>query len=120
MSSAISGINSSIYSGLFEDISSYIPSRTALDTSVSTVNIDDNSTVDLSGYYSNILSGDVLQTVSENVVQSSNDLTTAMVQALENGYTVQDACNIQMAKAAYEANCRVAKSTFELSIWFFT
>ena len=60
--------------------------------------------------------GDVLQTVAENVSQSAKDLDNAMVQALANGYTVQDACNIQMAKAAYAANCRVAKSTFELSI----
>lgn len=114
--SSISGINTSIYSGLIEDISSYIPSRTALDTKTPAVNHDEASTVDLSNYYSNVLPGDVLQTVAENVVQSAHDLDNAMVQALENGYTVQDACNIQMAKAAYAANCRVAKSTFELSI----
>ena len=114
--SSLSGINTSIYSGLIEDISSYIPSRTALDTKTPAVNPDEASTVDLSNYYSNVLPGDVLQTVAENVVQSAHDLDNTMVQALENGYTVQDACNIQMAKAAYAANCRVAKSTFELSI----
>lgn len=114
--SSISGINTSIYSGLIEDISSYIPSRSALDTKTPAVNRDEASTIDLSNYYSNVLPGDVLQTVAENVVQSAHDLDNAMVQALENGYTVQDACNIQMAKAAYAANCRVAKSTFELSI----
>ena len=114
--SLISGINTSIYSGLIEDLSSYVPSRSALDAKTPSVNRDEASTVDLSNYYSNVMPGDVLQTVAENVSQSAKDLDNAMVQALENGYTVQDACNIKMAKAAYAANCRVAKSTFELSI----
>lgn len=114
--SSISGINTSIYSGLIEDLSSYIPSRSALDSKAPSVNRDEASTVDLSNYYSNVMPDDVLQTVAENVSQSAKDLDNAMVQALANGYTVQDACNIQMAKAAYAANCRVAKSTFELSI----
>ena len=114
--SSISGINTSIYSGLIEDLSSYIPSRSALDSKAPSVNRDEASTVDLSNYYSNVMTGDVLQTVAENVSQSAKELDNAMVHALANGYTVQDACNIQMAKAAYAANCRVAKSTFELSI----
>ena len=58
----------------------------------------------------------MLQTVSENLAQSANDLDNAMVSALENGYTVQDAVNIQQAKAAYEANYKVAKSTFEIAV----
>ena len=62
------------------------------------------------------ITANALQTVAENVVKSSNDLNNAMVNALENGYTVQDAVNIQEAKAAYEANCRVAKSTFEIAV----
>ena len=50
------------------------------------------------------------------MVQAARDLDNAMVSALQNGYSVQDAVNIQLAKTAYEANARVAKSTFELSI----
>ena len=36
--------------------------------------------------------------------------------AQKNGYSVQDAVNIQLAKTAYEANARVAKTTFELAV----
>ena len=61
-------------------------------------------------------SGDIIQTVSENVSKAANDLDNAMVAALENGYTVQDAVNIQQAKAAYEANYKVAQSTFEIAV----
>ena len=63
--------------------------------------------MDLSGYYS---------TVEENVVQSAKALDNAMVEAIQNGYSVQDACNIKLAEIAYKANCYVMKSTFELKI----
>jgi len=39
-----------------------------------------------------------------------------MVSALENGMSVQDACNVNAALHAYHANCAVLKSTFELKI----
>lgn len=53
--SSISSIDTSIYSGIIEDLSSYTPSRTALDSKTPAVTREDSSTVDLSNYYSNIL-----------------------------------------------------------------
>lgn len=120
--SSISSIDTSAYSMLLDSIGE---TQRALG-SATTVNSTDKipaltrddayQDVDLSNYYENLASGDLLQTVAENVVKASNDLDNAMVNALENGYTVQDAVNIQQAKYAYEANCRVAKSTFELCV----
>lgn len=115
--SSISAINTSDYSILMDSISA-ANSYTNNVTSKEAVPAVEDSTqsVDLSNYYKDLASSDLLQTVSENVVQASNDLNNAMVNALENGYTVQDAVNIQQAKSAYEANCRVAKSTFEIAV----
>ena len=46
-----------------------------------------------------------------------------MVSAIENGYSVNDAVNIKLAKHAYAANCKVFNmiadmqtSTFELTV----
>lgn len=115
--SSISSINTSDYSYLLDSIATLngYTSKTASSSAIPAVE-ETNQGVNLNDYYKNLASGDLLQTVAENIVQSSNDLNNAMVNALENGYTVQDAVNIQEAKAAYEANCRVAKSTFEIAI----
>lgn len=116
--SSISSIDTSVYSGLIEGMS-YASQDVAHTGSspIRTASIEPEETsINLSNYYSDILPGDLLQTVSENVVQAARDLDNAMVSALQNGYSVQDAVNIQLAKTAYEANARVAKSTFELSI----
>ncbi len=118
--SSISSIDTTLYPELTESI--YTPQQQTSGNSdevVKTASIkqdDESGSVDLSNYYSEVMPGDLLQTVSENVVQSARDLDNAMVSALQNGYTVQDAVNIQLAKSAYEANARVAKTTFELAI----
>ena len=115
--SLISSINTSDYSKLLEAMPSSNGYTAATETTpVKSASVVPEESVDLSNYYSDVMPGDLLQTVSENVVQSAHDLDNAMVNALQNGYTVQDAVNIQLAKSAYEANCRVAKTTFELSI----
>lgn len=120
--SSISSIDTSTYSMLLDGFAEVQRSLGSATTVNSTAKIpaltrdDAYQDVDLSRYYDDITSGDLLQTVSENVVQASNDLSNALLSALENGYTVQYAVNIQQAKCAYEANCRVAKSTFELVI----
>lgn len=114
--SSISSINTSDYSMLLDSLSTTRSYSQTNSGAKSVATEDLNSGIDLSNYYQNLASGDLLQTVAENVVKSSNDLNNAMVNALENGYTVQDAVNIQEAKAAYEANCRVAKSTFEIAV----
>ena len=116
----ISAIDSSAYYGLMEGLTPTAPASSGSQSDGGVLQeasiAPQESSVDLSNYYSNVMPGDLLQTVSENVVQAARDLDNVMVSALENGYTVQDAVNIQLAKSAYEANARVAKTTFELSI----
>lgn len=119
--SSIDSINTSIYSGIIDDISSYIPSRNALDTKSPTVTEEESSFVDLSSYYSNIRPEDLLAFSGNNVAHTAEELDNAMVSALQNGYGVNDVCNIKKAQAAYAANCAVFKavneiSTFELKI----
>lgn len=121
--SSISSIDTSIYSGIIEDLSSYTPSRTALDSKTPAVTREDSSTVDLSNYYSNIRPEDLLAIAGENVAKSAEDLDNAMVSAIENGYSVNDAVNIKLAQHAYAANCKVFNmiadmqtSTFELTV----
>lgn len=119
----ISSIDTSIYSGFIEELSSYTPSRTALDNKIPAVEEETSSAVDLSNYYSNIHHKDLLTSVGENVSESAKELDNVIVSALQNGYSVNDAVNIKLAKAAYQANCAVFNavndiqdSTFELLI----
>ena len=121
--SSISSIDTSINSVLLEDLSSYTPSKTALDNRTPAVQNEESSHVDLSNYYSNIRPEDLLSQAGENVARSAEDLDNAMVSAIENGYSVNDAVNIKLAKLAYQANCTVfnaindmEKSTFELTV----
>lgn len=116
--SSISSIDTSVYSGLIESLSAYSGRNSSANAAVPTSKSSDveSSMVDLSNYYSNIQSADLLTQLGENVTKSAEDLDNAMVSALENGFSVQDACNIKSAQAAYEANCTVLKSTFELKI----
>ncbi|MBE7703684.1 MAG: hypothetical protein E7Z89_06510 [Cyanobacteria bacterium SIG28] len=120
--STITGIDNSVYAGLIE--SSY--PRTMLP--VEPYAADDgnadggayyssSSDVDLNNYYKDLeASGDLFNEVGQNVVQSLQALDQAMVNGLQNGMSVQDVCNIKLAKAAYGASCFVMKSTFELMI----
>lgn len=120
--SAISHINTSDYSHLLDSVQiakSYnAPTDRGAERGALIAPNEPAQSIDLNGYYENVPapSGDVIQTVSENVSKAANDLDNAMVAALENGYTVQDAVNIQQAKAAYEANYKVAQSTFEIAV----
>ena len=118
--SAISNITTSDYSHLLDSAQmakSYnAPTDRGAERETLVTPNEPTQSIDLSNYYQNVPAGDIIQTVSENVAKSANDLDNAMVTALQNGYTVQDAVNIQQAKAAYEANYRVAKSTFDVGI----
>ena len=115
---AISPIDSSVYAGLIDSIGTF-PSKSSLTQAVPaayTEAEDFSSGVDLSGYYSNIANSDLFREVANNVAESAATLDEVMVQALENGMSVEDAVNINCALHAYKANCAVAKSTFELKI----
>ena len=116
--SSISSIDTSLYSGLVESITQ-TSGRNASASAVRPTQVASNyspAPVDLSNYYSNIETADLLQHLAENVAQSAEDLDNAMVSALENGMSVNDACNISAAKAAYTASCNMLKSPFELEI----
>lgn len=115
---SISSINTSLYSGLAEQInytSGHNAPSSAQTPTASSSKIA-QAPVDLSNYYSNISNADLLSSVAQNVAKSADDLDNAMVSALENGMSIQDACNINAAQAAYKANCQVMKSTFEMFV----
>ena len=116
--SSISSIDSSIYSSLIDNLT--LPSSrqpiAGVRTSVAESYFSENQPIDLSNYYSDLASRDLLTEVAQNVAQSADALDSAMVNALENGMSVQDACNVNAALHAYKANCAVLQSTFEMKI----
>ena len=104
-------------------LNSFQPVRAVDNVKYETPNVaaEDPSTpkVDLNNYYSNVQSSDFNSDVLSDVVKAEQNFSDAVSSALANGYTPQDAVNIQMAKAAYAASMKVAEaenSTFELLI----
>lgn len=112
---SISSIDTSLYSGLIESIQPASGRNSSANAAQPTYDSSDiePAQVDLSNYYSDITPGDLLRTIGDNVAQSAEALDNAMVSALQNGYTVQDAVNIKLAEAAYKANAYVMKSTID-------
>ena len=95
------------------------PSRLLVSNAYPEVISEDDANVDLRGYYQDTRIENWMASVGNSVVRSTTNLTNAMVQAINNGYTVQDACNVKAADVAYKANARVFElaneiSTFEL------
>lgn len=115
---SISSVDTSIYSGLIESTSTSSGRNASVVAKEPTFKSSDveNSVVDLSSYYSNIASMNLYSEMGDNVAKSAQDLDNAMVSALANGYSVQDACNVKMAEVAYKANCNVLSSTIELAV----
>lgn len=115
----ISPTDTSMYLDMLSGIDTF-PTRGSLNRTVEPIQIVDKETEhnhpNFSGYYSDSETTDLYTEVSNNVINSAKALDNAMVQALENGYGVQDAVNMTLALRAYQANCAVAKSTFELKI----
>lgn len=113
----ISAISTSVYP-LIDSVSPLYTGRSSFDAvePVKKNYEEERSPVDLSGYYSDSEVSSLYEQVGQNVIQSAKTLDDVMVQALQNGYSVQDVCNIKLAEMAYKANCFVAKSTFELKI----
>lgn len=82
---------------------------------------DDQSYVDLSNYYDEVRPEDLLTKAGQHLIESAQKVDNAMVVAMQNGYSVQDVCNIRLAEMAYKANAYVFDiatevSTFELKI----
>ena len=64
---------------------------------------------------------DILVKSGQYLVEASKNLDNAMVIAMQNGYSIQDVCNIKLAEQAYKASAYVFKtageiSTFELDV----
>ena len=114
----ISPTDISMYLDMIGSIDTF-PTRASLDRTVEPSYTEAeyfDYPADLSGYYSNQETRDLYEEVANNVAESAQALDNAIVQALENGMGVQDAVNVNLALRAYQANCSVAKSTFELKI----
>ena len=71
--------------------------------------------VDLSNYYNEVRPEDLLVKTGQNVIESAQALDNTMVIAMQNGYSVQDVCNIKLAEMAYKANAFVFDSVAEIS-----
>lgn len=127
---SLSSIDTSLYSGLVEGFApkSLLPIQAVQVETASDSNdfsrqnySNDDFELDLSNYYNEVKPEDLLTKTGKNLVQSLNALDNAMVNALRNGYSVQDACNIKLAEIAYKANAYVFDvaseiSTFELKV----
>ena len=77
--------------------------------------------LDLSNYYNEVRPEDLLTKAGQHLVESAQKVDNAMVSALQDGFTVQDVCNMKLAEIAYKANAYVFDiasnvSTFELKI----
>ena len=85
----------------------------------------ESSQQDLNEYYSKLAAADYVPsdyshadpvaTASSGVKQSAANLQNAMIEAVQKGMSIEHACNIRSAKAAYEANIRALKTTIEIS-----
>ena len=82
---------------------------------------DNAETVDLTNYYNEVKPEDLLTKTGRHVIESAQALDNTMVIAMQNGYSVQDVCNIRLAEMAYKASAYVFDSarkitTFELDV----
>lgn len=119
---SISSVDTSLYSGLVEGFSpktmlavpavkeENYPEQPAYDA-----NYKSSNNVDLSNYYNEVQPEDILVKTGQNVVESAQALDNTMVIAMQNGYSVQDVCNIKLAEQAYKANAYVFKAVNELT-----
>ena len=71
--------------------------------------------VDLTNYYNEVHPEDLLTKTGQNVVEAAQTLDNTMVIAMQNGYSVQDVCNIRLAEMAYKANAYVFDIANEIS-----
>ena len=126
---SISSLDTNLYSGLIEGFApkttepvSAVNKEQAEDTTgYYNTNSYNNDDVDLSNYYNEVRPEDLLTKSGQYLIESSNKVDNTMVIAMQNGYSVQDVCNIRLAEIAYKASAHVfdiAKdlSTFALDV----
>ena len=114
--SSISSIDTSFYPGLVEGFAPKtllpVPAVQTEEETGAYGYSDGNSSnnkpeVDLSNYYNEVSPEDLLVKTGQNVIESAQTLDNTMVIAMQNGYSVQDVCNIKLAEIAYKANAYV-------------
>ena len=115
---------SSLYSGLIEG---FAPKTTEPVPTVNTNETDNsgayygntsyknNDEVDLSNYYNEVRPEDLLTKSGQYFIESSQRLDNTMVVAMQNGYSVQDVCNIRLAEMAYKASAFVFDTASEIT-----
>ena len=125
---SISSLDNSIYPGLIEGFAPKttepVPVVNREDAEGSAVyyggnSYGNNQDVDLSNYYNEVRPEDLLVKSGQYFIESSQRLDNTMVIAMQNGYSVQDVCNIRLAEMAYKASAFVfdvaeEMTTFEL------
>ena len=121
--SEISSVDTSFYSGLIEG---FAPNTTLPVPAVGTEPQGEASAfgggysepqadIDLSNYYNEVRPEDLLTKSGQYFVESANRLDNTMVIAMQNGYSVQDVCNIRLAEMAYKASAYVFDVAEEMS-----
>ena len=122
--SSISSIDTSFYPGLIEGFAPKtllpVPAVQAEEQSSAYGYAGNNSSneepeVDLSNYYDRVKPEDLLVKTGQNLIESAQVLDNSMVVAMQNGYSVQDVCNIRLAEMAYKANSYVFDVANEIS-----
>ena len=121
---SISNIDTSFYPGLIEG---FAPKSTqpikALQPEAQEPGIEylsaqsysDFEEVDLSNYYNDVNPEDLLTQAGKNLTESANKFKDAVASALQNGYGVNDICNLKMAEMAYKASAKVFNVASEVS-----
>ena len=121
---SISSVDTSFYSGLVEGFApkTMLPVPAVESDSGGAVayygggSTSDTATeVDLSNYYNEVRPEDLLTKTGQQVVEAAQILDNTMVVAMQNGYSVQDVCNIRLAEMAYKASARVFDVASEIS-----
>ena len=124
--SEISSINTSFYPELVEGfapkttlpvpaVETGVQENTAEYSGGGENSSDFSSTVDLSNYYNEVRPEDLLTKSGQYLVESAGKLDNTMVIAMQNGYSVQDVCNIRLAEMAYKASAYVFDVAEEIS-----
>ena len=132
MASPLSNVDTSFYPGLVEG---FAPKTTmpvpALETETQQDGADyyegggyssqEPDYVDLSNYYNEVRPEDLLTKAGQYLIESAQKVDNAMVVAMQNGYSVQDVCNMRLAEMAYKANAYLFDiaadiSTFTLKV----
>ena len=123
--SEISSVDTSLYSGLVEGFAPKttlpVPAVEAEPQGESTGYYstsdysNSNQNVDLSNYYNEVRPEDLLTKSGQYLIESAQKIDNTMVIAMQNGYSVQDVCNIRLAEMAYKAIAYVFDIASEIS-----